>query len=142
MIRKRVIQDLTYTFSEDSSTTATLPSDITNDTAEGEQEEEDNNLTYVMMSGRRIEQCIPIKEFIDGNGMKHTLAKFPVIQTGIKQKKQARVQVCRACSKETTMFCFECGKPLCFSVDGRGHGRLCFQEHIPRRSSGRISSSV
>ena len=122
---------------EESDITSTLSSDNSHDVDDVEV-----GLVYTMPCGKKIQDCTLIKKFVDYDGKVHTLAKFPVIQTGLKQKKRCRVQQCRVCKKETTMFCFECGKPFCFSENGRGHGRKCFHEHIPSRTSSRISTSL
>ena len=104
-------------------------------------EEDVMGITFVSALGRRFEGCTKIRAFTDGNGSNHTIAKFPIIQTGQAMKRRARVQPCWECGKETTLFCVECKKPFCHSFGSHGHGRKCFQDHIPTRSCDRLSSS-
>ena len=110
-----------------------------------EMDEQDNSftdITYSTPAGKCINKCTSIKLFKDGNGGRHTLAKFPVVQTGKNKKKRARVQSCSICSKETTMFCMECGEAFCYSYGGNGHGRKCFQHHVPTRTCIRIATAT
>ena len=101
-----------------------------------------DGLTYTTKAGKHIDGCKVISTFKDGNGQLHTLCKFPVVQTGKRLKKRARVQNCSTCSKESTFFCFECEKAFCYSEDNntKGHGRRCFKHHVPSRSSSRFST--
>ena len=99
-------------------------------------------VTYVSPLGRRFEGCTIIQAITDGNGNNHSMAKFPVVQTGQNMKKRARVQPCADCSKETTLFCVECNKPFCHSFSSHGHKRKCFYDHIPTCSCDRLSSTA
>ena len=86
IVYKRKFSVLDQSSSEDSSTsTITLPWDENQDIRK-EDEDEDVGVTYIMMSGKRIEGCTPVEEFVDGNGKVHTLSKFPIVQTGMKKK--------------------------------------------------------
>ena len=133
------------------------------DTSSGEDEEQDmdmdmdiddgnivngsvnaviSNYYYMTNNGKRIDNCKRIDTKIDGNGNLHTLARFPVVQTGQKQKRRALVQKCNTCGKDSTMFCFECGICYCHSKGNSGHGRKCFQHHVPSRRGRNIHTSI
>jgi len=105
-----------------------------------EDEDDKYGVLYVSPLGRRFEGCTIIDQFQDGNGNVHRMAKFPVVQTGKNMKKRARVQPCKDCGRETTVFCVECNKPFCHSYGNHGHGRTCFHQHIPTHSCARLSS--
>ena len=98
---------------DETVSTITLPTDI------NVEKKNDDAISYLLLSGKRINNCMPVKEFLDGNGNLHTLAKFPIIQTGLKQKKRSIVQSCHTCKKESTMFCVQCGQAFCFSEINR-----------------------
>ena len=100
-----------------------------------------SDYSYKTNTGVHINNCKPIDVIMNGNGDAHTLTRFVVIQMGSKQKRRARVQQCRKCGKETTMFCNECGVSYCYSRGNNGHGRKCFQRHIPARTCVQINSS-
>ena len=133
----KVQEVIELSLSEETASTLTLPSNSSVD-----ETIEDKNKVYKTLSGKRVENCIPLQDFVDSNGAIHTLAKFPVIQTGIKQKKRSMVQSCTICNKETTMFCINCWFAFCYSENNHGHGRKCFQRHVPRRSSGRLADVI
>lgn len=99
-----------------------------------------SEVTYVSSLGRKFEKCIVLDKFVDGNGQVHHLAKFPVAVSGKNKKRRTKVQPCNACGKECTMFCVQCNKPFCHSFGSHGHGRRCFDGHIPKRSSTRLST--
>ena len=109
-------------------------------TVNTQNEHEEDKIVYFTGAGKRIGKCVVIETHMDGNGNEHTLAKFPIVQTGLKQKKRTMVQPCDTCGRESTMFCVDCGIPYCFSKGIRGHGRTCFQQHIPTRMSNRQKS--
>jgi len=96
--------------------------------------------TYVNKHGKRINGCMLVDTFMDGNGRVHSLTRFPIVVTGKKQKRRAMVQRCDACGKDTTMFCNECGLPYCYSSGNSGHGRKCFQHHVPSRRQRNIQN--
>ena len=97
---------------------------------------------YMTKSGRRIDNCKRIDTEIDGNGNSHTLTRFPIVQTGKRQKRRALAQKCDTCGKDTTMFCYECGISYCYSKGNSGHGRKCFQHHIPSRTCRNVNTSL
>ena len=128
---------------------------------EGEEDEEDMDINtvhdteireddvtgpptycYITKHGKRIDNSRRIDTKIDGNGNLHTLVRFPVVQTGKKQKKRALVQKCDSCGKDSTMFCYECGICYCYSKGNSGHGRKCFQHHVPSRRDQNIHTSI
>ena len=84
MKMKLVSKQLVLTSSEDSDM-----SDMTTvtETVDDNDELEDLGLTYTTPSGHVIVGCSPVEIYRDGNGMTHTLAKFPAVQTGKKKKK-------------------------------------------------------
>ena len=100
----------------------------------------DEGYYFVTSAGNRIERCKVLTTHKDGNGNMHALCKFLVIQTGKNMKKRSRVQNCKHCSKETTFFCFECQHAYCNCMSDKGHGRKCFIDHFPSRSSTRFLS--
>lgn len=98
-------------------------------------------LIYDDGTHRPIEGCEIITIEKDGNGKKHSLARFPVVTTGRSKKKRRRTQPCHECSKATTWFCVQCNKPYCKRVmtKTKDHGRNCFHDHIPNRMSFRMT---
>ena len=126
-IQKRTVWDLVSSSSEDDDANLQKSSDE----EENYNDDINNNLQYITNAGRVIKGCKPVKRFVDGNENIHTLAKFPIVQTGKNMKKRARVQSCKTFGKETTMFCVECGAAYCYSDNGNGHGRKCFCDHLP-----------
>ena len=62
-------------------------------------------------------QCTPVQTVLDGNGMEHTLERFPVVMTGSKKKRRARVQSCFICGRQSTMFCVQCKKLFCYIMN-------------------------
>ena len=128
----RAISRMDSTSSEDTT--------VTDDSTQIQHENEtiDNDITYISASGREYHGCLLIDTILDGKGCEHRLGKFPVIESGLKQKKRrARVQQCYLCGKETTMFCIDCNAAYCYSDNFHGHGRKCFQRHLPRRNNRR-----
>ena len=127
------------------------PTDDSSDVSDVIEEFEDNNNTekeqegssliysFETASGATIDGCKPVDVIMDGYGKAHTVTRFPIVQTGLKQKKRARVQACACCKKETRIFCHECGVAYCYSKGNDGHGRKCFQRHIPSRTCRRIN---
>ena len=87
--------------------------------------------------------CIPVRDYIDVNGDTHTMAKFPVVESRDKKRRRTMVKNCDMCGKAATVFCHQCQKPFCCSLcpNSTGHGRKCFHNHLPNRSSTRNSSS-
>ena len=134
--RKRTIDDLDVSFSgEDDEDTA-------NDEIHSSSSVDgvyDGEYSFITSVGNRIDKCREVMTCKDGNGCNHSLCKFPVIQTGEKMKKRSKVQNCSICSKETTFFCFQCQKAYCYSFSDKGHGRKCFMDHVPSRTSSRLS---
>jgi len=57
-----------------------------------DNDELDLRLAYTTISDSVIVRCRPVEMYRDGNGLMHTLAKFPVVQTGKKKKRRSRVQ--------------------------------------------------
>ena len=135
MDRKRTLLGL------DTSSSSEAETESIDDTS-FDEDDVVKGITYVSPLGRRFEGCTLIQTIVDGNGNSHAMAKFPVIQTGRSMKKRARVQPCAECGKETTLFCVDCNKPFCHSFGSHGHGRKCFHDHIPTRSSDRLSSTA
>ena len=127
--RKRVEQINDDTFTEDDND---VESEYHDD------DEDEKRYTFTTNAGKVIEGCRELISYKDGNDNKHTLCKFPVVQTGNNKKKRSRVQSCDSCGKETTYFCFECQKGFCYCSSNKGHGRKCFIEHVPPRSSARL----
>ena len=141
MKMKRVSKQLVMMSSEDSDM-----SDMTTvtETTDDKDKLEDFRFAYTRPSGHVIVGCSPVEIYRDGNGMTHTLAKFPVVQTGKRKKKRSRVQSCIECGKETTYFCYECKTVFCYvsPSNPHGHGRKCFCNHIPTCTSSRISTPL
>ena len=100
----------------------------------------EKGLTFTTIAGKEIEGCRHVITYTDGNGCNHALCKFPVVQTGKNKKKRSRVQSCYTCGKETTYFCYECQKGFCYCLSDKGHGRKCFTNHVPSRTSARLST--
>ena len=98
----------------------------------------EKGLTFTTIAGKEIEGCKHVITYTDGNGCNHALCKFPVVQTGKNKKKRSRVQSCYTWRKETTYFCYECQKGFCYCLSDKGHGRKCFTNHVPSRTSARL----
>ena len=49
-------------------------------------EDQDGYVAYTTPAGRMIIQCTPVQTVLDGNGMEHTLVRFPVVIEGSKKK--------------------------------------------------------
>ena len=118
----------------------------TSDT-ESNTEEEDGNVNtsddeineqyakYDDGRGKVIKYCPRVRDFTDGNGVVHILAKFPVV-IGKNNRRRGMVKQCHTCKRLTTCFCVRCMKPLCYSMINK-HSRGCFANHIPNRSCER-----
>ena len=102
-----------------------------------------NNLQHLMMEKQELfieVRCVIVRNFEDENGCIHGLAKFPVVIGATSGKKRGLVKQCDVCKKLTTCFCACCMKPLCYSFTNK-HSRTCFVDHIPNRTSVRISNA-
>ena len=100
--------------------------------------EDEQFATFDNGKGNVITRCIIIKDFQDGDGRIHRVAKFPVVTSATNGRKRGIVKQCDTCSKLTTCFCTCCMKPLCYSFTNK-HTRTCFIDHIPHRRSVRIT---
>ena len=145
MMQKRRVRMLENSLSEDCDDDQNESEDNDNldDTNNTDEEIEVSKAldSFKTVSGVTIDGCKPLDVIMDGNGFSHTVTRFPVIQTGLRQKKRARVQACACCKKETTVFCHECGVPYCYSKGNNGHGRKCFHRHVPARRCRRVNLS-
>ena len=100
--------------------------------------EEQPDIQFKDRCGNIVPNCIHVKDYYDGNGSIHVLARFPV-RIMKNNRKRGMVKLCNHCKKQTTCFCFTCMKPLCHSYMHM-HTRSCFKDHLPTRASDRVNS--
>jgi len=96
--------------------------------------DDEMNNKYAMYDdgrGKVVKYCTRVRDFTDGNGNVHGLAKYPVM-IGKNNRRRGMVKQCHTCKKLTTCFCVKCMKPLCYSIINK-HSRRCFADHIPNR---------
>ena len=60
------------------------------------QHQQFNSLKYDDGRGKVINNCTFIKDYIDGNGNNHRLAKFPVI-IGKNGRRRSMIKLCDCC---------------------------------------------
>ena len=109
---------------------------------EEEEEHKDEDEQFVTFDdgmSKVIQKCIRVRQYKDGNGIVHGLAKYPVM-VGANDRKRGMIKQCHSCKKHTTCFCVCCMKPYCHSLTSK-HSRTCFVDHLPNRLSPRHSDA-
>ena len=73
-----------------------------------------------------------MKKYHDVVGNKHWVARYGKTVSQRSGKRYTMARKCNTCGKHTCCFCYQCGIPLCFSINSSGpsHGRNCFIEHV------------
>ena len=73
---------------------------------DSDKDKNDNDNEFVTFDdgkGSKIYHCIPVREFMDGNGITHELVNFPVKQYK-NGRRRAITKKCDTCKKLTTFF--------------------------------------
>ena len=106
-----------------------------------------DNMNDEMVAGEQNEDPIDIgmiiKKYHDIIGTKHWVAKYSKTVSPRSGKRYTMARKCSACGKHTCCFCYQCGVPLCFSINNIGatHSRKCFTDHVKEhcRKSTRLT---
>ena len=71
-----------------------------------------------------------IKKFHDTEGSKHWVAQYGKTVSCKTGKKYTKARKCAKCGKHTCCFCYQCGVPLCYSINRNSHDHMCFKNHV------------
>ena len=97
---------------------------------------DDVNEETVQVTGGHNEDTIDIgmiiKKYHNVISTKHWVAKYGKTVSPRSGKRYTMARKCSACGKHTCCFCYQCGIPLCFSINNIGsqHSRKCFVHHV------------